>query len=46
MEHAYKSHTIGITTWASLDRNGYTRVSYNKESCEDLSHGEIKYRLF
>ena len=24
MEHAYKSHTIVITTWASLDRNGYT----------------------
>jgi hypothetical protein len=23
MEHAYKSHTIVITTWASLDRNGY-----------------------
>jgi predicted negative regulator of RcsB-dependent stress response len=24
MEHAYKSHTIVIATWASLDRNGYT----------------------
>ena len=24
MEHAYKSHTIVITTWACLDRNGYT----------------------
>ena len=24
MEHAYKPHTILITTWASLDRNGYT----------------------
>ena len=24
MEHAYKSHTIVITTWANLDRNGYT----------------------
>ena len=24
MEHAYKSHTILINTWASLDRNGYT----------------------
>ena len=24
MEHAYKSHRIVITTWASLDRNGYT----------------------
>lgn len=23
MEHRYKSHTIVITTWASLDRNGY-----------------------
>jgi hypothetical protein len=24
MEHVYKSHTIVITTWACLDRNGYT----------------------
>jgi hypothetical protein len=24
MEHAYKSHTIIITTWVCLDRNGYT----------------------
>ena len=24
MEHAYKSHTIVITTWARLDPNGYT----------------------
>jgi predicted negative regulator of RcsB-dependent stress response len=24
MEHKYKSHTIVITSWASLDRNGYT----------------------
>lgn len=24
MEHKYKSHSIVITTWASLDRNGYT----------------------
>ena len=24
MEHAYQAHTIVITTWASLDRNGYT----------------------
>jgi hypothetical protein len=24
MEHAYKSHTIVITTWPCLDRNGYT----------------------
>jgi hypothetical protein len=24
MEHQYKSHTIVITSWASLDRNGYT----------------------
>jgi hypothetical protein len=24
MAHNYKSHTVAITTWASLDRNGYT----------------------
>jgi hypothetical protein len=24
MEHAYKSHQIVITTWGSLERNGYT----------------------
>jgi hypothetical protein len=24
MDYKYKSHSIVITTWASLDRNGYT----------------------
>jgi hypothetical protein len=33
MDHAYKSHTIVITTWASLDRNGYTpEVRISKET--------------
>jgi hypothetical protein len=37
MEHAYKSHTIVITTWASLDRNGYTpEVRISKKALIDF----------
>ena len=33
MKHAYKSHQIVITTWASLDRNGYTpKVRISKKA--------------
>ena len=52
MEHAYKSHTIVITTWASLDRNGYmpeVRISKKApiafQTLKLITHSQPKKKL-